>query len=177
MPFNPDLFILAAEAGTFRLNTGDILFQLFVFLVLLALLRYFAFNPLMGIMKEREVRIANEIKSAEVSNSEAKKLVEEQRELLKQSRIEAQGLIENAKKLGEEQRNSIIQESRTEATRIKDSAIKEIQQEKDQAVSALREQVASLSVLIASKVIEKELNEQDQQKLISEYTQGLGEAR
>lgn len=177
MPFNFDIFILAAEAGPFKLNTGDILFQLFVFLVLLALLRKFAFGPLMGIMKERENRITNEIKSAEQSNAEAKKLVEEQRELLKQSRLEAQELIENAKKLGEEQKNSILSEARTESERIKNSAVKEIEQEKDQAIAALRQQVASLSVHIASKVIEKELNEQDQQNLINEYIKDLGEAR
>jgi F-type H+-transporting ATPase subunit b len=177
VPFNLDLFILGAEADGFVLNTGDILYQLFIFLVLLALLRKFAFGPIMGIMKQREQHISNEISSAEQSNSEAKKLVEEQREMLKQSRKEAQELIENAKKLGEEQKNSIILEARNEATRIKESAVKEIAQEKDQAIAALREQVASLSVLIASKVIEKELNEQDQQKLISDYIQDLGEAR
>jgi F-type H+-transporting ATPase subunit b len=177
VPFNLDLFILGAEAGGFVLNTGDILYQLFIFLVLLALLRKFAFGPIMGIMKQREQHVSNEISSAEQSNTEAKKLVEEQREMLKQSRQEAQELIENAKKLGEEQKNSIILEARNEAIRIKDSAVKEIAQEKDQAIAALREQVASLSVLIASKVIEKELNEQDQQKLINDYIQDLGEAR
>ena len=51
---------------------------------------------LMGIMKEREEHVANEI-DAERNNAEAKKLVEEQREMLKQSRVEAQELIERAK--------------------------------------------------------------------------------
>ncbi len=176
MPFNFDLFILGAETGK-GINAGDIIYQLIIFLVLLALLRKFAFGPVMGIMKQREDHVRNEITAAEQSNAEARKLVEEQKAQLKQSRTEAQELIENAKKLGEDQKNSIIQEARSEALRIKDSAVKEIQQEKDNAVSALREQVASLSVLIASKVIEKELNEQDQQKLISEYVQDLGEAR
>jgi F-type H+-transporting ATPase subunit b len=176
VPINFDFLILGAETG-FQLNTGDILFQLFIFLVLLALLRKFAFGPLMGIMKQREQHITSEITAAEQSNAEARKLVEEQRENLKQSRLEAGELIENAKKLGEEQKNSIIQEARTEATRIKNAAVKEIEQEKDQAIAALKEQVASLSVLIASKVIEKELNEQDQQKLINDYIKDVGEVR
>ena len=51
----------------------------------------------MGIMKEREEHVTNEIDAAERSNAEAKKLVEEQREMLKQSRVEAQELIERAK--------------------------------------------------------------------------------
>ena len=75
---------------------GTIAYTLFIFLILLVMLRKFAWGPLMGIMKEREEHVTNEIDAAE-SNAEAKKLVEEQREMLKQSRVEAQELIERAK--------------------------------------------------------------------------------
>lgn len=170
-------FDLALGAATGGLNTGDIIFQLVTFLILLALLRKYALGPIMNIMKQREEHIANEINSSEERNKEAQKLVEEQRELLKQARQEAQTLVENAKKLGEQQKEEIVQAARSEAGRLKDSALKEIEQEKDNAVAALREQVASLSVLIASKVIEKELNEQEQEKLINDYINEVGEGR
>ena len=148
-----NMFVLGAAVGAEEsfINGGDILFQLVIFLILLALLRKFAFGPLMCIMKQRE--------------------------LIKESRVEAAQLIESAKKLGEDQKDEIIRLARTEAERMKESAKKEIQQEKEQAVTALREQVASLSVLIASKVIEKELSEQDQEKLINEYINEVGEER
>jgi F-type H+-transporting ATPase subunit b len=171
------MFVLGAAAGHDGINLGDILFQLIMFLVLLALLRKYAFGPLMGVMKQREEHIANEIEQAEKHHQEAKKLAEEQRALMKQSRQEAQALIDNARKLGEEQKEQIIAAARAEADRLKEAAKKEIEREKEQAVAALREQVASLSVLIASKVIEKELTEQDQAKLISEYIQEAGEGR
>lgn len=167
----------ALGAATDGLNTGDILFQLVMFLILMALLKKFAWGPLMGIMKQREDHIASEINSAEESRQEAKKLLEEQRSLLKEARTEAQGLIENAKKQAEVQRDEIIVTARSEAERIKESAKLEIEQQKEQAVSAIREQVASLSVLIASKVIEKELSAEDQEKLINEYIQEAGEER
>ena len=172
-----DMFVLGAAAEHSGINGGDILFQLVMFLVLLALLRKYAFGPLMGIMKQREEHIANEIGQAEKHHQEAKKLAEEQRELIKKSRQEAQDLIENARKLGEEQKEQIIAAARAEAERLKEAAKKEIEQEKEQAVAALRQQVASLSVLIASKVIEKELSEQDQAKLINDYIQEVGEGR
>ncbi|MBZ5749119.1 MULTISPECIES: F0F1 ATP synthase subunit B [Metabacillus] len=167
---------LALGAGV-GLNTGDILYQLVIFLVLLALLKKFALGPIMNMMKQREEHIANEITSSEERNKEALKLIEEQRELLKQARLEAQSLVENAKKLGEQQKEEIIQAAREESGRLKDGALKEIEQEKEQAVAALRAQVASLSVLIASKVIEKELNEQAQEKLINDYINEVGEGR
>lgn len=166
-------FDFALGAGGFA--AGDMLVQLIVFLVLLALLKKYAFGPLMGVMKQREEYIANEISAAEEKNAEAKKLAEEQRELLKQARLDAQQLVENAKKVGEQQKEEIIKAARAEAERLKEAAKKEIEQEKEQAVAQLRNQVASLSVLIASKVIEKELNEAEQEKLINDYIKEVGE--
>ena len=170
-------FVLGAAAAHSGVNWGDIIFQLFIFIVLMVLLKKFAWGPLMGIMKQREEHVAGEISAAEQSRVEAKKLLEEQRSLLKEARSEAQVLIENAKKQGDIQREEIIAVSRTEAERMKESARLEIEQQKEKAVAAIREQVAQLSVLIASKVIEKELNAADQDKLINEYIQEAGEKR
>ncbi|MGG4109806.1 F0F1 ATP synthase subunit B [Bacillus subtilis] len=158
-------------------NGGDILFQLLAMLILLALLKKYALGPLLNIMKQREDHIAGEITSAEEKNKEAQQLIEEQRVLLKEARLESQTLIENAKKLGEKQKEEIIQAARAESERLKEAARTEIVKEKEQAVSALREQVASLSVMIASKVIEKELDEQAQEKLIQDYLKEVGESR
>ncbi|WP_062108470.1 F0F1 ATP synthase subunit B [Bacillus niameyensis] len=156
-------------------NSGDVIFTLFAFLVLLFILKKVAWGPLMGIMIKREDYIATEIEEAEKSRVESNKLLEEQKKLLNDARKEAQEMIENSKKHGEVQREEIIQIARGEAERIKDSARAEIEQQKEQAITALREQVATLSVMIASKVIEKELNEEDQQKLINDYVQKAGE--
>ncbi len=87
---------------------GTIAYTLFIFLLLLVMLRKFAWGPLMGIMKEREEHVTNEIDAAERSNAEAKKLVEEQREMLKQSRVEAQELIERAKKQAVDQKMLLL---------------------------------------------------------------------
>lgn len=171
---NYDTLVLGAGGG---LTLLDSIVQLVVFLTLLYLLRKFAWDKLMDMMKQRENHIAGEIDAAERSNQEAKKLLEQQTATLKEARVEAQSLVENAKKIAEDQKSDIVKAAQEEANRLKEAAKKEIQQEKEQAVVALREQVASLSVLIASKVIEKELNEQDQQKLIDDYVKQVGEVR
>lgn len=168
-----DNFIIGASVSGF--NGGDIVFQLVCFLLLLLFLKKVAWGPLVNMMKERETHVANQIDEAEKTRAEAIQYVEEQREMLKQSRIEAQALIESAKKQGDAQREEIIVAARTEAERIKESAKREIETEKDKAVAALREQVATLSVMIASKVIEKELTDADQEKLINEYLKEAGD--
>ncbi|MDP4162764.1 MAG: F0F1 ATP synthase subunit B [Bacillota bacterium] len=168
---------LVVGAAVTQFNGGDIVFQLVMFLILLALLKKFAWGPLMGIMKQREEHISGEITAAENSNLEAKKLLEEQRALLKEARTDAQNLMENARKQGDIQREEIVVAARAEAERIKEAAKLEIDTQKEKAVAAIREQVASLSVMIASKVIEKELSAADQDQLINEYIQEAGEQR
>ncbi|MFD1020092.1 F0F1 ATP synthase subunit B [Thalassobacillus hwangdonensis] len=168
------MFVVGAETG---IMIGDMLAQLFFFLVLLALLAKFAWGPIMNMMKEREDHIANEIDTAEKSREEAARLQREASEELKQTRQEAQGIIEDAKKTAEQQERTIIDDAKAEAGRIKVAAKEEIEQEKEKALQAIQDKVASLSVLIASKVIEKELSEQDQQQLINEYIKEVGEER
>ncbi|MCU9613300.1 F0F1 ATP synthase subunit B [Caldibacillus lycopersici] len=155
----------------------DSIYQLVAFLVLMLLLKKFAWAPLVKMMKEREDYVANEIDSAEKAKQEATELLQQHQQMMKEARLETQALIESAKKQGELQREEIIQTARSEAERLKESARLEIQQEKENAVATLKEQVASLSVLIASKVIEKELNEKDQEALIQEYIKKAGEER
>lgn len=172
------LVLGAADAAAHEgINGGDIVFQLVIFIVLLALLKKFAWGPLMGIMKQREEFVSNEMEAAEKSRLEAAKLLEEQRALLKEARVDAQNLMEKAKAQGDAQRETIIADAKQDAERIKNSALLEIDQQKEKAVAAIRDQVTSLSVLIASKVIEKELSEKDQEKLIHDYIQEVGEKR
>lgn len=158
--------------GTF--TWGDSLIQLLAFIILLALLKKYAWAPLVKLMKDREEHVASEIESAEKARKEANELLQEYKELMKNARVEAQQFIENAKKQGESQYKEIIEQASEEAERIKESARLEIQSEKEKAVHELREQVASLSVMIASKVIEKELSEEDQEALIQEYIEKAG---
>ncbi|WP_051045205.1 F0F1 ATP synthase subunit B [Halalkalibacterium ligniniphilum] len=159
----------------FDINWGSIIYQLVAFLTLLALLNKFALKPLMGVMQKREEMINEQIDSAEKDRKAAQQYLEEQRKEVEKARQEAQEIIQNAKKLSEQQGQDIIKAARDEAERLKDAALAEIGREKEQAVASLREQVASLSVLIATKVIEKELDEKEQEKFIQEYLKEVGE--
>lgn len=156
---------------------GTIIAQLIIFLVLLALLRAYAWNPLMNMMKKREEQIADEIETAEKNRAEAERYLAEQQSELKKTREEAQAMINNAKELGENQAKEIIENAKAEAERIKKEAVAEIEREKEAAINSLKEQVASLSVMIASKVIEKELDEKGQEELINDYLKEVGEER
>lgn len=158
-------------------NLGDVLATLIIFLILMALLKKFAWGPLMGIMQKREELIASEIEAAETARKEAAKALEEQKALLKEARTEAQKIIESAKKQAEAQSAEIVEAARQEANRLKESAVREIENEKEKAIASLREEVVSLSILAASKVLEKEISEEDNSALIKETIAKAGEAK
>jgi len=169
------LSALTIGASLGGLRPGDMFYVLFAFILLLWLLRKFAWGPLMSVMEEREQYVANEIEEAEKSRKEAEVAAKEAAEQLKQTRQEAQAIIEEARNAGIRQEENIIASAREEADRLKEAAKADIENEKEKALQALQDKVASLSVLIASKVIEKELSAQDQEQLISEYIKEVGE--
>ncbi|MDG5787311.1 F0F1 ATP synthase subunit B [Evansella sp. AB-P1] len=154
------------------INAG---YQLLAFLFLMFLLKKFALGPIINMMEKRENHIADQIASAEKNRKEAEKYLAEQREAIQDARREAKEIIENTTKLSQQQAEEVIADARKEADRLKRSALAEINQEKEQAISALREQVSTLSILVATKVIEKELDEKEQDKLIQETLKEVGE--
>lgn len=168
-------YLALGASGPF--TGADAIYQLFVFALLMFLLKKFAWGPLVGIMKQREDYVKNEIEEAEADRAEAQKLLEEQRQQLNEARTEASELIANAKKQSEQMRVELTEAAKVEAERMKEAARREIAQERDAAVAALREQVASLSVLVASKVISKELTSADQDKLIQDTIKEAGDIR
>ncbi|MEK3952464.1 F0F1 ATP synthase subunit B [Psychrobacillus sp. FSL K6-1464] len=170
-------YLVLGASGHDGLNIWDIFATLFFFILLMALLKKVAWGPLMGIMTQREELIASEIAAAENSRGESQRLLEEQRDLLKEARTEALAIVENAKKQGDASREEIITTARSEAIRLKESAIREIDTEKERAIAAVREEVVSLSVLAASKVLEKEVSEEDNRALIEATIAKAGEVK
>ncbi len=153
----------------------DAIIMLFFFILLMVLVVKFAWGPVMDMMQKREDHIAEQIDTAEMNRIEAEKASKEAAERLQQTRQEAQKILDEAKSAGEQQEESIIAAAREEAERIKKAAQEEIRNEKEKAIQGLQDQVASLSVLIAGKMIEKEISAQDQDKLIAEYIEKVGE--
>ena len=153
----------------------DTIILLFFFILLMVLVVKFAWGPVMDMMQKREDHIAEQIEVAETNRIEAEKASKEAAERLQQTRQEAQKILDDAKSAGQQQEESIIAAAREEAERIRQAAQEEIRNEKEKALQALQDQVASLSVLIARKMIEKEISAQDQDKLIAEYIEKVGE--
>jgi F-type H+-transporting ATPase subunit b len=157
------------------IQVGTAIFQLIAFLILYWFLKKYAFGPLMKMMNDRQQYIENQILAAEKGREEAERLAEEHRQMLQAARKEAHELIENARRTGDKQAQEIIAAAEAEAKRLHAEAVAEIRREKEKALAELRDQVAELSVLLASKIIARELDNKDHQALLEEAVKEMGQ--
>jgi F-type H+-transporting ATPase subunit b len=153
---------------------GNFLAVSLSFLILLILLKKFAWGTLSGMMKKREDKIANDLDSAEQARLSAEKLEQERTEQLSTTRSEASEIIKNAKESGEAGRQSILNDTKDEVVRLKAKAHSEINEERQQALTSVKDDVADLSIQIAAKILDKELTPETHESLINNYIEGLG---
>ena len=163
--------VLATVQG---LNTGDMAFIILSFIVLLVLVKKFAWGPVTKMMADRADKIADDIDAAENARDDAEKLATERRQQLQASRQEATTIVADAKTQGNKQRETIVANAQNDVVAMKKTANAEIEQERRDALDGVKNDVAALSVEIATKIIQKELKLEDQKALIDSYIEGLG---
>jgi len=142
--------------------------------VLYWLLNKYAFGPLFDVMEKRRKLVLEQMNTAENSRKAADQQMEEQKLALQQARKEAYEIIEQSRTTSSKQADEIVQTAKTEASRLKDDALKDIESEKNKAIAALRTEVGGISVKIASKIIEKQVDEKSQEQLVGQYLKEVG---
>ncbi|GGF91900.1 F0F1 ATP synthase subunit B [Paenibacillus abyssi] len=144
------------------------------FVLLYFLLNKYAFGPLFGIMEKRRELVQEQISSAENNRKQAEQHLEEQKQALQQARKDAYEIIEQAKTTSTKQADVIIESAKAEASRLKEEAVQDIQTEKNKALAAVRSEVSGLSVKIASKILDKQIDQKAQEQLVDQYLNEVG---
>jgi F-type H+-transporting ATPase subunit b len=147
--------------------------QIIHFLLLMALMTWVAYKPITKALADRQAYVGNTIKVAEQQQADATKMKQEYQALLVHARNEAQAIIDKATKLGEQTRESIIKETKEETTKMLTLAKAEIAREQEKALTDLRNEVATLSVLVAGKIIGQNLDVQAHEKLVQDFISQL----
>ena len=166
------ILVVCAAGGV---EWGTVIVQVLTFIVLLALLKKFAWGPLKDVMDKRERDINRDIDDAEQAKLNAQKLEEENKQKLKETQEEVQKILEDAKVQARQQQEQIIHEANVRANGMIETAQSEINSQKERAIADINNQVSELSVLIASKVLRKEISEQDQKALVDKYLKEAGD--
>jgi F-type H+-transporting ATPase subunit b len=152
-----------------------LVFQIANTLVLFLLLRHFLFKPVKGMIEQRQNMITDQLDDAKVKNEDAEKLIADYDDKIKNIEEKGRVMIREASTKAEARASEIIKDAEKDAELIKKRAEKEIEREKLKAVNELKEEIVSLSLLAASKVLEKDIDENQHKTLINQFLDEVGE--
>ena len=155
---------------------GDFILIAGSFLLLIFLVKKYAWGNISSILDERAEKISSDIDDAEEARKKAEELASKREAELAGSRTEAKTIIENAKGTAEKSRADILAEAKLEAGRLKEKANQEIAQNKAEALQSVKGDVADLTISLAGKIISQNLDGQTHKELIDQYIDQLGEA-
>jgi F-type H+-transporting ATPase subunit b len=155
---------------------GNILVVSGSFLILVLLIKKFAWKNIQGIFEKRAKQISDDIDEAQNSRERAEVLVNEREKQLINSRQEAQTIIQNAKISAAKSRENMLLEAEEEVLRKKQQANQDIEKSKLDALAGVRNEVSDLSLELASKIISQELTSEGHQTLIHSFIEKLGDA-
>lgn len=156
-------------SGPLTVEGGLMFWTIVVFLVLLAVLKRFAWPVVLGAVQAREQALEQQLAEAERSRVEAAQLLEEHRRLLGDAKAQAHAVVVEARQLAEKERAVALEKTKQEQDELLARARREIAAERDRAVAELRREAVDLSLAAASKLIEKRLDGETDRKLVLEY--------
>ncbi len=145
-------------------------------IVLFLVVKFFFWNHVTDYLDKRKQEMKEEYETAARAKEEATSLKMEAEEELKEIRLTAKSIYEEAKELGEEERTRIVKEAKEHADRLLTQAHKEIEQEWENAKSDMQNEILEVASLLAQKALKQELDEVTQQRLISQISKEVGDA-
>lgn len=153
----------------------DIAVSIVSFLILYWALSKFAFSKLFNIMEQRRELVLKQLEDAKQTREQATQYVEDQKVALEGARKEAYDIVERSKQTSSKQAEHILEEASNAVVRLKSEAIRDIESEKIKAVEALRSEIGTVSVKIASKLLDKEVKmDNTQEHLVDQYLKEVG---
>lgn len=147
-------------------SVGLFFWQTVIFLVLLFLLRKYAWKPILNAVNEREKSIADALNSADEAKKEMEALTASNEQLLNEARAQRDEMLNEARGIKDKMISDAKATANQEADKILAAAKEDIQNEKLAAITELKNQVAVLSIEIAEKILKDELSSEEKQKTI-----------
>jgi F-type H+-transporting ATPase subunit b len=152
----------------------EIVWAVISFAIVFGLLAWKAWPAIKKALKDREDRVRGDLERAEQARVEAEQSLEEYRHQLAEARNEAAAIIEQARESADEVRRELIAKAEADAAELRSRAADDIRLATERAMSELHGKVADLSIELAEKVIEQNLDRDVQIRLIENYINQVG---
>ena len=161
--------LITLDGWTFLAQICNLMIQPFIF-------KKFLLNPVKNVIAERKAKADSQIADATKLRTEAEAMKAEYEQNLQNARAEANEIVANAQKTATARGDEIVGEARAQAAALKQKAEADIAQERKKAVNEVKDEIGGIAMEIASKVVEREIREEDHRDLIDEFIKNVGEA-
>lgn len=163
-----------AASGPLTIEFGLMFWTIVVFVLLLLILKRFAYPALLGAVEARERALQQQLDEAERNRAESAALLAEHKKLLAEARGQAHAVLVEARTSAEKERALAMERTMQEQQQLLERARRDIGDERDRAIAELRREAVDLSLAAASKLIGERLTSDADRKLVQEYLTGLG---
>jgi F-type H+-transporting ATPase subunit b len=159
--------MVLSSSGLLAVSIGTVAWASIAFLVVLFILKKFAWGPIVKGLQDREQSIENALNEAQKAREEITKLKAGNEQLLREARDERDRMMRDAKEVAEKMKIEIESKARETADRLISSARVEIDNQKNAAITDLKNRAATLSIDIAEKLVKDKLSDPDKQKALN----------
>jgi len=159
----------AAKPGLLSPQGGLMFWTLIVFALVFVVLSKFAFGPITKAVNDREQALVDAIEAAKKDRADAAKLLDDHRRQIESARGEAQRFIAEGRAQAEKMKSEMLEATHAQQAELLDRARRDIEAEKSKAIDELRREAIDLALAGAGKVIEKNLDDAQNRKLVESY--------
>jgi F-type H+-transporting ATPase subunit b len=158
----------AVALSPFAGDLGNAIWTLVIFTIVVILLGKFAWGPVLGLLRQREEFIHKSLSDAKRDRDEAEARLKDYAAKLQRAQVEAMTIIEDARRDAGQLREDLRQRAKAEADTLVANAQRQIQLETSRALLQVRQEAVNLSVAIASKLLQRNISKEDNERLIDE---------
>ena len=157
-------------------NTGLTLWTIVTFLVLLVVLRWKAWGPLMDALDARSKQIEESLSKAEKVTAEAEQQAAKNEEILQAARKEAQEIVAQAREAGDKLKHKMETDGKEQYDGMLEKAKEQIDMEKQKALNEIKTTVVDIALKASEKVIKRNLSDEDNKKIVEQTVEEFKQA-
>ena len=152
---------------------GNTLIVLISIILLLFLVKYFAWDKIEAMLESRRQKISKDLDEAEKKRKAAEEIQANAKEIIHNAEAKGQEILNTTREAASKMQDEMIKEGRDVVSRMKLDGQREVDSMKQRALAQMQDQIVDLSVQLASQILNKELTEQTHQDVIESFIEGL----
>lgn len=166
-------FGAGGKGGLLDVSPGLVFWTFIIFIILLLLLKKFAWKPILSSLDERDNFIKNSLDQAEKAKLEAEQIMLENKKHLAKAEEESRKVIDLAREYSEKLKEQVLEESRVEAKKMIEVASQEIQRKTQESFNKLKSEIADISISAAEKILKENLDKEKNSALVNKYIEDI----